>query len=335
MPNNNTGDHESQIMSSEELPGGARIEQKLANERDVREHFLNRSYAMGLYLVEGQERYPDLHMRDVETDEDVFVEVEHLAANFISHGHHKQEVENEADLVICGANNLSEADAAKVPLVQSLEELFDADVAYTPTYRVAAYESTPTRRKSIALRVDSGRIDARMEDEDREQGDTPGGWRSDSPTWWVPIQDFTALFRKLSQIDLREKTLGESVFAGEEIEYEHLVKVGRQESKLQSEGDRAVLASHTYVRPGGAEVTAKAVLRVNADGRVPNFRIQHFEDGEHRTQKTTIYSRDEFIGVFNKLDRDIREDVFVEGDPDPLMELVERLHSVSFSAMTN
>lgn len=322
-------------MISDKLRDGEVIEQKLANERDVREHFLNRSYTMGLYLVEGQERYPDLHMRDIETGEDVFVEVEHLAANFISHGHHKQEVENEADLVICGANNLSEADAAKVPIVKSLEELFDADVSYTPTYHVADYESTPTRRKSIALKVDSGRIDARMEDEDREQGDTPGGWRSDSPTWWMPIQEFTTLFRELSQTHVEEKTLGESVFAGENIEYEPLVKVGRQESKLQSEGDRAVLATHTYVRPGGTEVTAKAVLRVNADGRVPNFRIQHFEDGEHRTQKTTIYSRDEFISVFNKLYRDIREDVFVEGDPEPLIELVERRHGVSFSTMTN
>ncbi len=289
---------------------------------------------MGLYLVEGQERYPDLHMRDAETGEDVFVEVEHLAANFITHGHHKQEVKNEADLVICGANNLSEADAGKVPPVKSLEELFDADVSYTPTYRIAAYESTSTRRKSIALRVDGGRIEARMEDEDREEGDSSGGWRNDSPTWWMPIQEFTALFKELSQISVDETTLGEIVFAGEEVEYEPLVEFGRLESKLQSEGDRAVLATHTYDRPGGEEATAKAVLRVNADGRVPNFRIQHFIDGKHRTQKTTIYSRDEFTGVFNELNQDIRENVFVEGEPEPLIELVERRHGVSFSAMT-
>lgn len=322
-------------MSPDKLPDGAGIEQQLTNEQDVREHFLNRSHVMGLYLLEGQEQYPDLHMRNIKTGEDVFVEVEHLTANFIDHGHHKQEVENEADLVICGTNNLSEANADKVPPVKSLEKLFGADVSYTPTYRIAAYESSSTRRKSIALRVNDEQIDARMQDEDREQGDTLGGWRNDSPTWWMPIREFTALFRELSQIPVEETTLGETVFAGEEIEYEPLVKVGCQESELQTEGDRAELATHSYVRPGGVETTAKAVLRVNEDGRTPNFRIQHFVGGEHRTQKTTIYSRDEFVGVFSKLNRDIREDVFVEGDSEPLIESVERQHAVSFSAMTD
>ena len=43
------------------------IDEKLTNERDVREHFLNRAHRLGLLLVEGQEAYPDLHMRDVES----------------------------------------------------------------------------------------------------------------------------------------------------------------------------------------------------------------------------------------------------------------------------
>jgi hypothetical protein len=82
-------------------------------------------------------------------------------------------------------------------------------------------------------------------------------------------------------------------------------------------------------------VTAKAVLRVNEDGWEPNFRIQHYEDGEHKTPETTIYTRDEFSGVFNQLDRDIRKDVFVDGNPQPLVELVKHRHGVSFSAMTD
>lgn len=325
----------SQIMPFDHLPDGAGIQQELANERDVREHFLNRSYTMGLYLVEGQERYPDLHMRDVESGEDVFVEVEHLSANFISHGHHKQKVENEADLVLCGADNLSETDATKVPPVKSLEELFDADVAYTPTYRVVHHESSPTRRKSIALRAKDGRIDARMEDEDREHGDTPGGWRSDSPTWWMPIQEFTSLFKELSQIPIEGTILGNLVFADKEIDYNPLIKEGHKNSKLQSEGDRAVIASSDYTRPDGTEVTAKAVLRVNQDGGEPNFRIQHYKDGDHLTPKTTLYSREEFTNVFNQFDPNIRKEVFIEGNPNPLIELVERTHNVSFSAMTD
>jgi hypothetical protein len=322
-------------MSFLELPDGAQIGQELTNERDVREHFLNKSHFLGLYLVEGQEQYPDLHMRDVETGEEVYVEVEHLAANFLSHGHHEQEVENGADLVICGANNLSKTEADKVPPVQSLKELFGAEVAYTPTYQIAHYESSPTRRKSISLRVAGGRIDARIEDEDRVEGNTPGGWQTDSPTWWMPIKEFTTLFQNLSQVPVEGETLGELVFGGEDVDYGPLISVGRRESELKSEGDRAVLAAHKYTRSGGDGVTAKAVLRVNGNGHAPNFRIQHFDESGHRTPKTTIYSRDEFEVVFNEIDSDIREAIFIRGEHKPLIELVERSHGVSFRDMTD
>jgi hypothetical protein len=82
-------------------------------------------------------------------------------------------------------------------------------------------------------------------------------------------------------------------------------------------------------------VTAKAVLRVNGDGYAPNFRIQHFDESGHMTPKTTIYSRDEFEGVFNEIDSDIREAVFIQGEHKPLIELVERSHGVSFRSMTD
>lgn len=320
-------------MSTEELPQGAEISEELTNERDVREHFLNRSHALGLYLVEGQERYPDLHMRDVETGEDVFVEVEHLSANFIDHGHHEQEVENEADFILCGADNLSRGDASKVPPVKSLEDLFSANVSHTPTYRIAAYESTSTRRKSIALRVNDNGIAARMEDEDREEGSSPGGWKNDSPTWWMPVKDFTALFKELSNRELAGDTIGERVFGGERVNYDPLIELGRQDSRLSSEGDRSVLATHTYTRSNGKTATAKAILRVNSSERAPNFRIQHFIDGDHKTPRTAIYSHDEFVGVFNKLSQDARRGAFIKGDPEPLADSVERQHGVSLYTM--
>jgi hypothetical protein len=51
--------------------------------------------------------------------------------------------------------------------------------------------------------------------------------------------------------------------------------------------------------------------------------------------KTTIYSRDEFEVVFNEIDSDIREAIFIRGEHKPLIELVERSHGVSFRDMTD
>jgi hypothetical protein len=317
-------------------PFEGRIDQELTNERDVREHFLNRAHRMGLLLIEGQEAYPDLRMRDLETGEDVYVEVEHLSANFLEHGHHEQEVEHEADLLLCGGDNLSEEGREKTPEVVPLEERFEVEVDYMPHYRLAPHEPTPTRRKSIALRVAEGGIEARLEDETRSEGEDDTAWTDDSPrTMWMPIAEFCTLFRELSEERIDGAKVGEAVFSPGSVGFQPLIELGRsQDPPLESRGDRATLIEHSYTHPRtGKRYTARASIKMSNDSDAIYFRIGHLTgDGSiFSSQRATVLAPTEFAGVFDELPDEVLRGAFVSGNEDDLIQHAERVHGAALS----
>lgn len=323
-------------MPEEDSPFDEKIDEELTNERDVREHFLNRAHRLGLLLVEGQEAYPDLHMRNVESDEDVYIEVEHLSANFIAHGHHEQDVENDADLLICGGDNLSDEVREKTPKVISLEERFGAEINYKPHYRLVPFESAPTRRKSIALRVTESGVEARLEDETRTEGGDATAWTDDSAgTMWMPADEFCTLFRKLSKQTINGETVGDIVFSSGSSDFQPLIELGRsRDPPLQDRGDRATLVEHDYRHPRmGKQYTARASIKRSPDSDAIYFRIGHLADGgsNFTSQRATVYNPTEFTGVFDQFPNEVLQGAFVSGDEENLIRYAERVHGAALS----
>lgn len=315
-------------------PFDEEIDEKLTNERDVREHFLNRAHQLGLLLVEGQEAYPDLHMRDVESGENVYVEIEHLSANFIAHGHHKQEVENDADILICGGDNLSDEGREKTPEVISLEERFGAEINYKPHYRLVPYESNSTRRESIALRATESGVEARLEDETRNEGGDITAWTDDSTgTMWMPAKEFCTLFSKLSEQTVNGETVGELVFSPGSVDFQPLIELGQSnDPPLQDRGDRATLVEHDYLHPRkGKQYTARASIKRSPDSDAIYFRIGHLTNGgsSFTSQRATVFDPTEFAGVFDQLPDDVLRRGFVSGDKRELIQYAERVHGAA------
>lgn len=324
------------MQDTDEARSVRKIEQTLSSERNVRDHFLHCAGDYGLELVKGQEAYPDLYMRDEETGEMVYVELEHLADNFLDHGHHVQEVENHADWLVCATNNLENSQEALLPVerIIALDEQYDANVLYTPHYRLAPYQSAADRRKSMAVRVEEGSHEARLEDETTDKEQPKNKWTDDSKgTLWMPVDDFTKLFSKVSAQQLDGNSLGQEVFGGDAVDYTSLLEYGRTLGRLQKEDDRVVLATHNYYHPRKKEnYTAKAVLRVNSDDDTANFRIQHFNQrGTHLSVRTTVYSENQFTGVLGSFPVETQKDVFINGDAEALIREVERVHDVTLS----
>jgi hypothetical protein len=310
------------------------LDETLTNERDVREHFLNRAHRFGLLLVEGQEAYPDLHMRDVESGENVYVEVEHLSANFLAHGHHKQEVENDADILICGGDNLSDEGRQKTPDVISLEERFGAEINYKPHYRLVPYEATSTRRKSIALRVTDSGVEARLEDENRTEGGDATAWTDDSTgTMWMPAVEFCTLFHKLSEQTVYGETVGDIVFSPGSVDFQPLIKLGQSnDPPLQDRGDRATLVEHEYRHPRkDKQYTARASLKRSSDSDAIYFRIGHLTDGgsNFTSTRATVFNPTEFAGVLDQLPDDVLLRAFVSGEEEELIQYAERVHGAA------
>ncbi|WP_138004591.1 hypothetical protein [Halalkalirubrum salinum] len=321
-------------VSERDLLFDGKIDAKLTNERDVREHFLNRAHRLGLLLVEGQEAYPDLHMRDVESSEDVYVEVEHLSANFIAHGHHKQEVENDADILICGADNLSDEGRKKTPEVISLEERFGAEIDYVPHYRLVPYEATSTRRKSIALRVTESGVEARLEDETRTEGEDASAWTDDSTgTMWMPVEEFCTLFHKLSEQMVNGETIGDLVFSPGSVDFQPLIELGQSsDPPLQDQGDSAALVEHDYRHPRKEkQYIARASIKRSPDSDAIYFRIGHWADGgsSFTSQRATVFNPTEFSGVFDKLPDNVLRSAIVSGDEEKLIKYAERVHGAA------
>lgn len=323
-------------MPEKNTPFDEKIDEELTNERDVREHFLNRAHRLGLLLVEGQEAYPDLHMRDVESGENVYVEVEHLSANFIAHGHHEQDVENDADLLICGRDNLSDEGREKTPEVVSLEERFGAKINHNPHYRLVPFKSTSTRRKSIALRVLESGVEARLEDETRTEGEDATAWTDDcAGTMWMPAEEFCTLFRKLSEQTVNGETVGDIVFSHGSVDFQPLIELGRSsDPPLQDRGDRATLVEHNYRHPRkGKQYTARASVKRSSDSDSIYFRIGHLADGgsNFMSQRATVYNPTEFESVFAQLPREVLEEAFVSGREEILIQYAERVHGAALS----
>lgn len=323
-------------MPEANSPFDEEIGEELTNERDVREHFLNRAHRLGLLLVEGQEAYPDLHMRDVESGENVYIEVEHLSANFIAHGHHEQDVENDADFLICGGDNLSDEGRKNTPEVISLEERFGAEINYKPHYRLVPFESTSTRRKSIALRVTKSGVEARLEDENRTEGDDATAWKDDSAgTMWVPVEEFCTLFRKLSEQTVNGETVGDIVFSSGSIDFQPLIGLGRSsDPPLQDRGDRATLVEHNYRHPRiDKQYTARASIKRSPDSDGVYFRIGHLADGgsNFMSQRATVYNPTEFAGVFDQFPNEVLRGAFVSGNDENLIQYAERVHGAALS----
>jgi hypothetical protein len=310
------------------------VDEKLTNERDVREHFLNRAHRLELLLVEGQEAYPDLHMRDVKSGENVYVEVEHLSANYIAHGHHEQEVENDADILICGGDNLSDEGREKTPEVISLEERFGAEINYKPHYRLVPYESTPTRRKSISLRATESGIEVRLEDETRNEGENATAWTDDSTgTMWMPADEFCTLFRKLSKQTVNGKTVGDLVFSPGSVDFQPLIELGQSnDPPLQDQGDRATLVEHDYWHPRkGKQYTARASIKRSSDSEAIYFRIGHLGDGgsSFTSQRATVFDPPEFAGVFDQFTDDVLRRAFISGDEEVLIQYAEKVYGAT------
>lgn len=317
-------------------PFDEEIDEELTNEGDVREHFLNRAHRLGILLVEGQEAYPDLHMRDVESGENVYVEVEHLSANFIAHGHHEQNVENDADLLVCGGDNLSGKGREKTPEVVSLEERFGAEINYKPHYRLVPFESASTRRKSIALRVTEGGVEARLEDETRTEGEDATAWTDDSAgTMWMPVEAFCTLFRKLSEQTVNGETVGGIIFSSDSVNFQSLIELGRNnDPPLQDRGDRATLVEHNYRHPRmGKQYTARTSIKRAPDSDAIYFRIGHLADGgsNFTSQRATVYDPTEFAGVFDQFPNEVLRGAFASGDEEDLIQYAERVHGAALS----
>lgn len=323
-------------MSEGTIPSDQKIDKELSNERDVREHFLNRAHQLGLLLVEGQEAYPDLHMRDIESDENVYVEVEHLSANFIAHGHHEQDVENDADLLVCGGDNLSDEGRKKTPEVVSLEERFGAEINYKPKYRLVPFEPTPTRRKSIALRATKTGVEARLEDETRTEGENATAWTDDSAgTVWMPVEEFCTLFQKMSRKVINGEAVGDLVYSPSSVDFQPLIELGQStDPPLQDQGDRATLVEHSYQHPRmEKQYTARASIKRASDFDAIYFRIGHLADGGSHfiSQRATVYNPYEFAGVFDQFPEQVLRSAFVSGNGDDLMQYAERIHGATLS----
>ena len=270
----------------------------IKSEITVREAFSLHAEELGYTITKSRDRFPDYELTDKKGNK-ILAEAETLSRDFMEHGHEVQ----DCDLIVCWYDNLP---LSPLPTLELGEYISAPNEPRKPNEFVSVYDPG-SHIKTIEMWKDS-----------QEELNFRFGWylREDgnishkSPnTPSLNQGEFIDLFQQIDK-EARRAAFVDIDF-GTLIEWHEGLP---EQKKIRPDRKGRMLASIDQGPDG------EKVLKLMDDSNINLSRYQQSGKQHPDSQNTASIHREPFIGLLSHIPREIREQVFIDLDLEPLWD---------------